>query len=214
MANRFINHLPHTEFGATLQLNEEQEKMCKVVYKLSEQYPDRYVFHGLWDPERNYPDEYVILPIQSTAFGKIHKTQGYVFANIIKSKDDPLIDGKAWIRLLSDNQIDCSSCMTDGNFYNPLDDQPFTQAQTGKDMTCTTSLKGGHVYPGKQNVEFSKEARATVELIPICSRHNSYALGRGKGNGTGFYMKLKQDMDILQLENYLNRNTIDVDDTE
>lgn len=107
MANRFINHLPHTEFGATLKLNEEQKEMCRVVYKLSEKYPDRYVFYGLWEPERDYPDEYVILPIQSTACTKVSRSQGHDFANLIKSTKDPKINNQSWIGLLRNNGINC-----------------------------------------------------------------------------------------------------------
>lgn len=214
MANRFINHLPHTEFGATLNLDEEQEKMCKIVYKLSEKYPDRYVFYGLWNPEKDYSDEYVILPIRSTAAKKISKPAGYEFANIIDSKYDPKIKGQSWLALLSSNGIACNCCMTDGRFYNPKDGTVFTTKKDGGALACNTWMVGGHVYPGRQNVKFDAFQRETVELIPICSHHNSYSLGDGNGNGEGFFMKLKQNMDILQLENYMNRNAIDVGDTE
>lgn len=214
MANRIINHLPHTEFGASLNLNEEQEKMCKVVYKLSEEYPDRYVFHGLWNPEKDYSDEYVILPIQSTAFDVIPEQAGHEFANIVGSKDDPTIGNNSWIELLSANNIDCKHCATDGKYYNPEDGTAFTTKRDGKPLICDNEkIIGGHVYPGKYNVKPKKEDQETVELIPICSHHNSYSLGKGDGNGKGFFMKLGHNMNILQLKKYLNRNAVDTADS-
>lgn len=213
MANRFINHLPHTEFGATLILNEEQEKMCKVVYKLSEEYPDRYVFHGLWNPEKDYSDEYVILPIRSTSADPIFKPAGYEFSNIVNSSNDPKIGGKSWLALLSANGIACDCCKTDGKFYNPKDGTAFITKKDGGALNCSTDMIGGHVYPGRYNVEPKKKDQATVELVPICSHHNTYSLGNGNGTGKGFFMKLGQSMYILQLKKYLNRNAVDAADS-
>lgn len=211
MANRFINHLPHTEFGASLNLNEEQEKMCKVVYKLSEKYPDRYIFHELWNPEKDYSDEYVILPVRSIDAQKISRPAGYEFSNIVDSKNDPKVGEKSWLELLRNNGIACDCCKTDGNFYNPNDGTAFKTKKNGEPLNCSNNIVGGHVYPGRYNVKFDKKDHETVELVPICSHHNTYSLGDGNGTGKGFFMKLGQSMNILQLINYLNRNAIDED---
>lgn len=213
MPNRFINHLPPTDSGAGLKLTAEQEEMCRVVYKLSEDDPEIYVFYSLWDPDKNYSDEYIIVPIRSTDFKIVTKPNGHEFANIIDSSSDPHPTSGSWLQMFRDNGIKCDQCMTDGKFYDPSDGHEFTDKETGHDLSCNNDhMKGGHVFPGRINYKFKKEDHQTVELIPICSHHNSYTLGQGSGNGTGFFMKLKCSAKIIELENYMSAKAIEKHD--
>lgn len=221
MPNKFLNHLPHTEFGAKMNLTEEQEKNCKVVYRLSEEEPDVYVFDGLWDSEATYPDECIIVPLRSTAVNKSNRPDGYIFSNVIDSKndpkphdpssEDPKVKYSNWLKVFEDNGINYDGCKTDGNFYSPKDDHAFTPQEAGKtELTCNSSMVGGHVIPGKIAQEVQEGEN--VELIPICSHHNSYAIHEQSeatnGNGTGFYMKLEGPTDILELIGYFRSNDI------
>lgn len=218
MPNKFLNHLPHTEFGAKMNLTEEQEKNCKVVYRLSEEEPDVYVFDDLWDSEATYPDECIIVPLRSIAANKSERPAGYIFSNIISSKDDPkpyYKDEKryaTWLEIFKLNDVECHKCSTDGNFYHPLtaEEHAFTPKEAGKEsLECNQCWVGGHVVPGKHARQV--KTGDTVELIPICGHHNSYAidsLGFPYGNGTGFYMKLRENTIMFELIGYMMRNDI------
>ncbi len=212
MKNKHISNLEYSEYGASLELTAEQEKKCKVVYKLSENNPDVYVFNSLWNPDLDYGEEYIIVPLRSTAYGTTEKDAGHIFSNILDSTDDPHPKinpaTSSWLDLFRNENIPCDKCCTDGHFYNPINDMPFTESETGKQLKCNNFMKGGHVFEGKDNKKFKKNDKQTVELIPICSHHNSYTLGTGSVNGAGFYMKLKAKMKIILLYNYLSKTTV------
>lgn len=219
MKNRHINGLENTEYGATLDLTVEQEEKCKVVYKLSEGDSDKYFFDSLWNPDVDYGEEYIIVPLRSTAYGTTEKDEGYIFSNILGSSDDPYPKvnptNSSWLDLFRNEHIPCDICCTDGNFYNPENDTPFTNEETGKDLSCNNKyMKGGHVFEGKDNRRFEKKDHQTVELIPICAHHNTYCLDNENDTGSGFYMKLRNKMKIILLYNYLNKSAVDAVETK
>lgn len=57
----FLDNYPVSDNCAELELTEEQEKYCRVVYKLDDK-GDAY-FSELWNPDSAYSDEYVIVPV-------------------------------------------------------------------------------------------------------------------------------------------------------
>ncbi|WP_019554777.1 hypothetical protein [Propionispira raffinosivorans] len=192
MENKHI-YLPSTEAGESLKLTHEQEHLCKVVYKKTDD-PKIYRFHDLWNPINDYNEEYIIVPVRSV-FGSV---QGYAagmeFANIIGSKDDPN-PSSSWLKLLTNNGIACTECVTDGKFYDPKTNKAFDGYK------CSDYILGGHIILGCEAKIVEKGS--SVYLIPICNHHNSYACGNSGGNGTGFYMKTKSDGNCILLKNYL-----------
>lgn len=213
MNKNFINHLPYTEFGAAMNLTPEQEETCKVVYRLSEEKPDLYIFNGLWNPESEYSDRDIIVPLRSTAVNVIEKPAGFQFANLQRSSSDdrPASESGSWLNVLRKYNIPCDSCATDGHFYNPKDDTAFVTAKNGHPAKCSSGMVGGHVYEGKENKTFKKGDHKTVLMIPICTHHNLCACGEGSGTGSGFYMKLKAKMNVLELVDYLNLSDVEID---
>ena len=98
MPNIFLNHLPHTEFGAKLELTAEQEEKCRVVYKASSENKNICAFHSLWNPDEKYPDDCYIVPLRSTYDGLSDEyANGTCFINISKSTYDPKYIISGWI---------------------------------------------------------------------------------------------------------------------
>ncbi|MGN0684449.1 MAG: hypothetical protein ACI4JY_12300 [Oscillospiraceae bacterium] len=186
----FLDNFPVSNKCAALELTEEQEKYCRVVYKLDDE--DGASFAGFWNPEEEYSDEYVILPLRSTGATPYPVSAGTQFANVIGSTNDPRIGGNTWIKLWEDvanGGNDASCCCTDGKFYN--------LGVSGCSPKGT--LKGGHVILNA-TVASKIDPGGDVYILPICSRHNSY---RGpQGPGTGYYMKLDKDTTALILKGY------------
>lgn len=195
-----------------LKMTVELEATCKVVYRKIEEDKNRYIFDSLWNPEVEYSDQYIIVPLKSTKCEKRRKEKGFEFANIVGSKDDKYQGHQQnWLQLLKDNGINCASCATDGKFYNPDDDEAFLGSACSVPKTEGTHMVGGHACAGKLNRKIAKVAKETVLLIPICKHHNSYHCGTKPkigetGNGEGFYMRLGRGQDVLELEAYLNDN--------
>ncbi|SEJ89167.1 hypothetical protein SAMN05660742_12225 [Propionispira arboris] len=202
MENKHI-YLPSTEAGESLKLTHEQEHLCKVVYKKTDD-PKIYRFHDLWNPINDYNEEYIIVPVRSV-FGDTEKyVVGSIFANIIGSNLDPN-PSSSWLKLLTNNGIACTECVTDGKFYDPSNDTKYDKNKSGAKCECSTgslNMVGGHVLLG-QKIATQVGSGGTVNLIPICKHHNSYVCGNGTGNGTGFYMKTKSDGNCILLKNYL-----------
>lgn len=216
----FLDNYPVSDTCANLALTEEEENYCRVVYKLDDQGGAR--FNGLWDPEKKYSDEFVIVPLRSTDAQSVDVNSGTKFANVEWSSRDPY-PGKykeddpgknnwlhLWIKLTGGGFV--RNCFTDGSFYY-LDgggrEQTRTQIYIPNDLhpkaaQCSSGdMRGGHVI-------LNATASATVPpggpvyIIPICNTHNVASCTSGGHWGAGFYMKLRNDTKALQLTGYLN----------
>ncbi len=83
MTIKFLNHMPLTKEGADLDLTDGQKEVLKIVYGPSENNPDDYVFHEFWNPEKEYADECVAIPLESVYGGLTDDEflSGTTFAN-------------------------------------------------------------------------------------------------------------------------------------
>ena len=194
-------------------MTAEQEEKCRVVYRLDDK--GGAVFSELWNPEKEYSDEYVIVPLRSTFKGVTETTfsAGTVFANMIGSSKDPRPAGfKYWIDILRNNGIDACSCCATNAIYDPGTERIITAAVWYKDygrtinatFACEGSIDGGHVLIGSKN-SASVAPGSTVRLLPICHRHTITQLSQSKRFGVGYYMKLGRDTQAAELINYLNK---------
>ena len=215
----FLDNYPVSENCGSLELTEEQEKNCRVVYKLDDE--GGAYFSGLWDPDVEYSDEYVIVPLRSTG-GKVN-TIGWktCFANVIGSKDDPKPPGQTswisyWKSLTGESG---SSCSTDGKFYyiNRACEMSYTKIFYPEEIDgqyedtlvmaeCSKTIVGGHTIIAKAANTVPPGGK--VYIIPICDKHNLCYPKRYSNWGTGFYMKLKKDTQAIELQGYL-RNVKD-----
>ena len=173
----FLEHFPQTEEGKKLSdiIAKEILDNCRLVYRKDEE-SDGYLFKSQWNPNENYDEDDIILPVQSVFKQMIEITQTINFANVIGSTGDKPIgdDGKvrsSWLALLREKYAEwnkthgtnykADQCCTDGCFYrggeNDVND-------TSK--TCnSTSMVGGHVI---LNTDTSKEVTKgwDVDLLP------------------------------------------------
>jgi len=99
----FLDNYPVSEEGANLDLTEEQEKYCRVVYKLCEDEDSAY-FSELWNPDKEYSDEYVIVSVKSTGGDPEPINKDTLFANVKSSSKNPEpFTGGHWIDNLLHN---------------------------------------------------------------------------------------------------------------
>ena len=220
MPNVFLSTLPSTEEGAKLVLSETEEYYCKVVYRIKDS--TTAVFHGLWDPDTDYSDEYVIVPFKSTYIGLTSKIYpaGTRFANIINSSRDVSSTRDSWIRVLRKAYGDPDlSCCTDGNIYkskNPADlsDTPYLgevccpEKRDGRwtypkviPFSCHGLTVGGHIIVNETNA--AEYEGTEVLMLPICNRHNISELDSHRF-GVGYYMLLRADMRAAVLSGYIH----------
>lgn len=225
----FLDNYPVSEKSANLALTEEQEKYCRVVYKLDDEGGAR--FADLWDPDVTYSDEFVIVPLQSTDATTVSINKGTNIANVIgsngddypeKYKDYTHPEKNNWLHLwimLTKYKGFVSSCMTDGRFYTrggiKLDKitLPVYNNTTKKweyhdniDAACSGSMVGGHIIANAtEAATVGPGHEQPVYIIPICSKHNIAITERGNSFGTGFYMKLGNTVTALQLIGYLRK---------
>lgn len=209
----FLDNYPVPEENANLALTEETEKYCRVVYKLDDK--GGAVFSGLWDPDAEYSDEYVILPVRSTGGSVERLHAGTKFANVIGSTPDPIPEyyhphtSKPswlgyWISLTRTGYI--TDCCTDGKFYIPGGSSYDHVYYPGDKKTvraeCGGHIDGGHVIINAEAAD-SPPKNGLVFLVPICHYHNICCAGGSASWGTGYYMKLKQETTAVKLKGYL-----------
>lgn len=209
----FLNSYPHSVEGAKLELTQEQEQFCKVVYKLDGK--GVAFFEDLWYPEQEYSDEYAVIPLRSVYDGTEPFAAGTCFANVIGSTEDPHPrvedkNGKIihdWIDLWIDKAkgvYNPVGCCTDGKFYYLYRGQQkeFRRIKYLKgesDAVCQGKLIGGHVIMNATNAT-SVGTGGNVYILPICNKHNI-----GGNWGAGFYMRLVCDTTAVRLTNYMQR---------
>lgn len=214
MKNIMINSMPHTEEGAKLHLSKEIADNCKVVYRLNAVKNGAH-FVELWNPDIDYDVNHIILPLQSTFAGISDEYgKGTNFANVIHSSTDNCPGGGSWIQFLKIKlnpgkviNYDCSTCCAETNVIYQADsnDKKVVTSPSGKMFNCTVggTIKGGHIVMDIKNAtEVAKGGN--VELLPICSAHNSFNnTGEQYASGQGYYMKLARPMRTVMLKNYL-----------
>lgn len=198
MSNLFLNTLPYTEEGARLSLTEEQKHDCRVVYQRQEN--GDFTFAGYWNSERDYSDNYVIVPLRSVYDGVTPQPLpiNTCFANVIDSAGDSC-PSKSWIQLLCDhlntsgNDV-CSTCCTDGNIY---------EAKSVRIDVCSGDMIGGHVILGQQTMPVAEGGN--VLLLPICNYHN---VCTPRSQRT-YYMMLGRSMHAVKLKSFLKASVIE-----
>lgn len=212
----FLDNYPVSEESSNLVLTEEQEKYCRVVYKLDEE--GGAGFTGLWNPETEYSDEYVIVPLRSTGGKSVSIPANTCFANVIGSSSDYLVDGKKWLKLwvdVANNRKGTDSCSTDGKFYKSgLTGETYTSIlypvydyakscwiDVNISAVCRDSLEGGHIILNATEAAYVPK-NGNVYIVPICKMHNRSHIS-GKSWGVGFYMKMANNTNVVKLEGYL-----------
>ncbi len=213
----FLDNYPVSEECSDLVLTEEQEKYCRVVYKLDEE--GGAVFSELWDPEAKYSDEYVIVPLRSIRGELESIPKDTRFANVIGSGADPKVDNKTWLKLWIDVTKTAGGvhkCCTDGNFYYVNESgkekqhinimYPIKEGNEWVDhnvgASCNTSLVGGHIILGTTAATPSR-GNENVFIVPICDKHNRGHTEDEDSWGAGFYMKMKEKTRAARLVGYL-----------
>jgi len=215
----FLNNYPVSEESANLELTEEQEKYCRVVYKLDEK-GDAY-FYELWNPDKEYSDEYAVLPLRSTGGTVVTLTPGggvnqvQTFANVIGSSSDPCPDpSNVWLKYwlnMTGTQGGIWSCCTDGNFYylnNHQQERTVREIFVRDDLVnaaCSSrDMRGGHVILNVTKAATVLED-GPVYILPICNNHNIGRTSYYGSYGEGFYMKLGAATQAIQLQGYKPR---------
>lgn len=218
MNGLFLANAPLTEEAKGLGLTAELQDSCRVVYKKDPK-GEGYVFHSLWQPQGEYGEDHIIMPVGSTYNGLTPMIPaGTEFANISGSTHDPKYedtsspDGElSWIKLIrrayAANHVRYvnSCCAVRDKIY--FKDQ--SGAETAMTVKCTHGgeadydlkiyLHGAHVLLGTENLE--PDSGADVLLVPLCKEHNtSKAMG---GFGTNYYMKLGRDIRAVKLTGYM-----------
>ena len=230
MAAIFLETLPHTEEGGKLELNEAQINLCKVVYRHSEEEPDKYVFAELWNPDREYTDEYVIAPLKSV-FLRVTEhniVEGTNFVNIEGSTRDPKpinpLTKKSygsWRQLMAAKLPDFRSCCAQLNtiykigettpyagFACTNDGEEFYAHFENGDLDVENSIwiQGAHVWIGASKPKSIEEGKK-VYILPLCRAHNTFNGITGR-YGTGYYMKIGRLTKAIILDGYLQQEMV------
>lgn len=216
----FMNNFPHTDEGAKLELTQEQEEFCRAVYKLDEE--GGAAFAGFWNPDKEYSDEYIIMPLRSVYNGIEDIEANTCFANVIGSTGDPLPQGYeclSWMKLWVDKANGKkyrSECCTDSafyysgtrqetkceNVYYDVEESPRKWKKCKTEAKCKFGLNGGHVIKGTESATEPKGGN--VYILPICILHNRAHLGNRKW-GQGYYMKTSEPITAVKLTGYFQK---------
>lgn len=195
--------LPPTEEGKKLELTYEQEHLCKIVYKKTED-GEGYAFYGLWDPEQDItdPGEYIVAPLRSSYKGTFDYPKNASFANVIGSKDDHSSDHKSWIQVLTNilGPAATATCVMEDGYYLPNDTTETLLREKGEKHFCRGIMVGGHVIEGTVSHDLPKNSDA--HILPICNRHNTYNKINGE-TGQGYYMKTKAEGSGIVVSGYI-----------
>ena len=212
----FLDNYPVSE-DSNLLLTKEQEDSCRVVYKLDEK--GGAYFHELWDPDKEYSDEHVILRLRSTGGTRALILQDTKFVNVIGSKKDTLPEGKSswigfWREITRPDPNEKIQCCTDNKYYcmgrygetvlqkiyYPIfGNDGKIKDYDNIDAICSGKIIGGHIRKGVESRE-----EDPVYLVPICTNHNICCIMERYHIGSGFYMKSNKDTPAIKLEGYLN----------
>lgn len=95
----FLRNLEPTEAGKRLQLDEETIKNTMLVYRLKD---DKWLYHGPYSEKRELEEDDIVVPVTSSYDRTEPIAQGRVFANVLGSSHDRVIDdfARSWIELV------------------------------------------------------------------------------------------------------------------
>lgn len=224
--NHFVN-LPPTKMGAALNIPnryagfgkskseyDRASDIYQAVYKETSD-GEGYLFEGDYNPEIDYGDERIILPVNSLFEDYELWTSGTVFANVLGSWGDPIPQGAAsWKKLYELHGITWQPYEEPDGFYDCFN---IHQNHGGHDSYfCNhNSTIGGHVIPGAIPRHLN-EGDNNLYIVPICSTHNTRNVPHDRpnqtaGNGNGFCMKIKLGgpFQVIRLKSYFSRNHVD-----
>lgn len=218
---KFLENVPYTEAGKKLNLPDELKAKCRLVYRKHED--GGYIFHDLWDENKEYGDDCVILPVQSYYDSIEWIEPSRQFVNILCSTKDPEHEASSWIELMKlayqtegicrneeEAQEAVSECCTDGFFYipNTYDEKVKDKNDNEKIHDGYYRVLGGHVLFDKEDAQEGTKG-GFVYLLPICNKHNSYFRKidpntyEERQPGKGFYMKVGDNgACAVRLKNY------------
>lgn len=200
----FFN-MPTTVEGAKLQLTQEQEARFRVVYRKTKDEQGAY-FADLWNPDTDYTDEFIIVPLRSVYDGVTGPLAiGTKFANVEGSTNDPKHKETSWIELLRKHlpKEDAASCCAEHDKIYVGNSQDESDKRT-KEFRCNETLVGGHVILQATNSSTVDEG-GNVHLLPICGKHNTFYY---TGTGAGYYMKLARQMSAVKLKSYFQLSAL------
>lgn len=202
-----ITNMPTTVEGAKLQLTQEQEARFRVVYRKTKDEQGAY-FADLWNPETDYTDEFIIVPLRSVYDSVTDPLDiGTTFANVEGSTHDPRHGVTSWIQLLKvclQNEYDVTSCCAEQNKIYIGDSQDGSDDKT-RGFSCNDTIVGGHVILQATNSS-SVDEGGYVHLLPICHKHNTFRYTGG--TGAGYYMKLEREMKAVKLKSYFQLSAL------
>jgi len=204
---RMFTNMPTTVEGAKLQLTQEQEARFRVVFRKTKDEQGAY-FADLWNPETDYTDEFIIVPLRSVYDGVTDPLAiGTMFANVEGSTHDPKNGVVSWIQLLRDclsKEYDVTSCCAEQNKIYIGDSQDESDDKT-RGFSCNDTIVGGHVILQATNSSTVDEG-GNVHLLPICHKHNTFRYSGG--TGAGYYMKLARKMKAVKLKSYFQLSAL------
>ena len=164
MALRDIS-LPDTLQGTDLILTEEQEEICKVLYRNIND--NLYEFAGFYDPEvpnKEYPDGLIALSVKSVLRDVRYLNAGTRIWNVVGSTGDP------WYSNLHPIWVDIWENELRKRHY-PHIRKCYVEARPN--VKCPNmSIYGGHVVLTNDTSPGYGDDN-TVYIVPICSSHNN-----------------------------------------
>lgn len=208
--NHFIN-LPPTKASAMLNLSDEIADMHRIVYETTDD-GEGYVFSGIYDPEIEYRDNSIIVPLNSVFLKTDNWLQGTEFANVLGSSNDKGHyhgKSKSWKEIYQALKLPWMP-YEDGKFYDSVYDYELTDPE----FTCSIGPNdpyGGHVVKGTTPKRLPAGINVEVYIVPICHSHNSKCVNHSSatpGQGNGFYMKMKNSQKVVLMTSYLSEEEV------
>lgn len=184
--------LPPTKEWESVGLGKKYDEKCKVVYQRKYKDGDAY-FLEFWNPEKEYGENCIVVPVSSTPGRLIPIYQGSIIRNVSNTTKDPNPCSNSWIALMRE--------MYQKSGYS-LDTLCFCSSQNsicqinyGKFVSIPHDhsgvICGAHVYVG--------DDRNNVYLVPLCNSHNHYSIDENT-----YFMVLAHNVMGLELINCIH----------
>ncbi len=200
----YLSEMPCSEAAADMILSEEVEQNCRVVYRPDDTNSEQYCIYGLWNPDAEYPEDCVALPVCSVldGDGKEEVPKGTIFVNVSETSHDKKVGGKSWKKLWKDvtgwKGKDDPPCCSEDHIY-------FKGQTGGAALACSGMIVGGHVVLNQMDSPVAQKDGKYM-ILPICNTHNTCQT-YGK-TGTGYYMKTNRDITAVKLKDFLPTKNI------